>query len=119
MKKNGNILVSNSPLDVEIADTPFKRSLGLMNREALDKDSGMLFVFPDQKSRSFWMKDTHIPLSIAYIGEDGVIINIENMEPLSTNSVKSSAPCRYALEVNKGWFENNGIKPGDVINYND
>tara|TARA_Y100001963_G_C6716470_1_gene416876 strand:+ start:334 stop:744 length:411 start_codon:yes stop_codon:yes gene_type:complete len=109
------IAVKDVNLDVEIADTPFKRSLGLMHREKLEPDSGMMFIFPDKKEHSFWMKDTHIPLSIAYIDNDGVILNIEDMEPRSLDSIKSNGPCQYALEVNKGWFEKNGIQAGDGV----
>ncbi len=105
----------NKILQIETADSPFKRSVGLMYRKNLEPDSGMLFVFPDSNQRSFWMKDTHIPLSIAYIDEKGIITNIENMNPLETIGVKSSRPCRYALEVNQGWFEKNGISAGDKI----
>ena len=102
-------------LHIEEADSPLKRSLGLMYRKSLDQDSGMLFIFPDSNMRSFWMKDTHIPLSIAYIDRKGIIINIEDMKPLEVASVKSSGPCKYALEVNQGWFEKNGISVGDKI----
>ena len=109
------IAIKDANLNIEFADTPLKRSLGLMYRQQLDSGSGMMFVFPEKKEHSFWMKDTHIPLSIAYINEDGVIINIEDMEPFSLDGVKSSGPCRYALEVNQGWFEENGIQTGDQI----
>ena len=110
-----NLSINGNYLDVEIADTPLKRSVGLMYRKNLDPESGMLFVFPESKSRSFWMKDTHIPLSIAYINEEGVITNIQNMDPLSLDSVPSKGNCRYALEVNKGWFDNHQIIPGDKV----
>lgn len=113
MKKN--LSINGHPLRVEVANTPLKRSIGLMYRENLDEDAGMLFVFPDSKNQSFWMKDTHIPLSIAYITEDGVITNIEEMNPLSLDSVKSKGACKYALEVNKGWFDKFGISPGCKI----
>ena len=105
----------NKILHIELADSPFKRSLGLMYRKKLEPDVGMLFVFPNSEQRSFWMKDTHIPLSIAYIDEKGIITNIENMDPLDVTGVKSSKPCKYALEVNQGWFEKNGISAGDKI----
>ena len=105
----------NKILHIETADSPFKRSVGLMYRKKLDPNSGMLFVFPDSDQRSFWMKDTHIPLSIAYIDENGIITNIEKMNPLETTGVKSSKPCKYALEVNQGWFAKNGISAGDKI----
>ena len=107
--------IRDTKLEIETADTPFKRSVGLMYREELSPESGMLFIFPENQEQSFWMKDTHIPLSIAYIDEDGIIINIEDMEPLSLNSVTSSGPCKYALEVNQGWFEENGIQAGSKI----
>ena len=109
------IAIKDASLNIEIADTPLKRSLGLMYRKELAPESGMLFVFPQNKDMSFWMKDTHIPLSIAYIDDNGVILNIEDMIPLSLDGVTSKAPCRYALEVNKGWFDNNGIQAGDII----
>ena len=86
-----------------------------MYRKELSPDAGMMFIFPENKELSFWMKDTHIPLSIAYINEDGVILNIEDMEPLSLASVPSGGSCKYALEVNQGWFEENGIQAGDQI----
>jgi hypothetical protein len=109
------IAIKNANLNIEFADTPLKRSLGLMYRQELDNNAGMLFVFPNKKDHSFWMKDTHIPLSIAYINEDGMILNIEDMEPLSLDGVKSAGPCKYALEVNQGWFEENGIQAGDQV----
>lgn len=107
--------IKNKNLEIEIADTPLKRSLGLMYRKSLAPNSGMLFKFNKEKPLSFWMKDTHIPLSIAYLNKDGVIINIENMNPFSLDGVKSMVPCKYALEVNQGWFEQNGIKAGDQL----
>ncbi len=109
------ISIKDAKLNIEIADTQLKRSLGLMYREDLEPESGMLFAFPQSQDLSFWMKDTHIPLSIAYIDENGIIINIEDMAPLSLDSVTSNEPCRYALEVNRGWFEENGINAGDQI----
>jgi len=110
-----NLLIKNANLSVELADTPLKRSLGLMYRKELNPDSGMLFTFPEKNEKSFWMKDTHIPLSIAYVDEDGMIINIEDMEPLSLNGVPSAEPCKYAIEVNRGWFDQNGIHAGDKV----
>jgi len=109
------IAIKNASLNIEIADTQLKRSLGLMYRKELEPESGMLFIFPENKDLSFWMKDTHIPLSIAYINEEGIILNIEDMVPLSLNGVPSSGPCKYALEVNQGWFEQNMIQAGDKI----
>lgn len=110
--------VSGHKIEVDIANTPELRSLGLMKRLSLDENAGMIFVFEDSQPRSFWMKETYIPLSIAYLDSDGVIINIENMSPLDLRSTRSSSPAKYALEMNEGWFESNGIQPGDTISIN-
>lgn len=110
-----NLQVSGHKIEVDIANTPKLRSLGLMRRLSLDENTGMIFVFDDAKPRSFWMKETYIPLSIAYLDSSGVIINIESMTPLNLSSVRSSSPAKYALEMNEGWFERNGVKPGDTI----
>ena len=110
-----NLSINGNHLEVEIADTDFKRAVGLMYREELEENSGMLFVFPDSRERSFWMKDTNIPLSIAYMNNRGEIINIEHMNPHDLSGVKSIRPCKYALEVNQGWFESKKIKPGNKI----
>ena len=101
----------------DVADTPELRAKGLMNRLVLEEDTGMIFVFEDLKTRSFWMKETYLPLSIAYLDDKGVIINIEKMTPLDITGIKSSNPARYALEMNEGWFEKRGIIPGDVIHF--
>lgn len=98
---------------VEIADTYQKRQHGLMFRRSLDKNSGMLFMFPYSRHRSFWMKNTYLPLSIAYINEKGIIIRILQMKPLDTSvTYDSKGPARYALEMNQGWFKKNRIKRG-------
>jgi len=100
---------------VEIADSPDEQATGLMNRTALAEDRGMLFVFPDEEVRSFWMKNTLIPLSIAYIDSEGRIVDIQDMKPLDDEEPHyvSAEPARYALEVNKGFFEENGVEVGD------
>lgn len=100
---------------VEIADEPEERQRGLMYREELAEDHGMLFVFPSSETRSFWMKDTRIPLSIAYISSRGEILEIYDMEPLSLDPVPSRYPAQYALELNQSAFERNGIAVGDVV----
>ena len=110
-----DLLVSGVPLSAEIADTPSFRNRGLMNRNFLDQESGMIFVFPEKSRRSFWMKNTLIPLSIAFIGEDGKIVNIEDMKPHNMSNVYSQSPVPYALEVNRGWFDENDIVPGDIV----
>lgn len=98
---------------VEIADTEDKRNLGLMFRNYLDSNSGMLFVFKDANKRTFWMKNTYIPLSIAYISDDGTINEIYDMKPLDISVVyPSRRPAKYALEMNKGWFDKHNIAVG-------
>jgi len=113
--KKRNIVVGNTRCSVEIADSEILRNKGLMFRKSMDEDQGMFFIFPDVSERGFWMKNTHIPLSIAFIDELGCIINIENMTPYDLNSKYSSHPAKYALEMNAGWFEKNNIYPGDKI----
>ena len=110
-----DVTINGTPLVVKLADDDITRINGLMNTPHLEEDVGMLFRWPTAEPRSFWMKDTSIPLDIAYISEDGKIINIEPMEPYSLKSVLSSEPAVCALEVNRGWFEKNGIVPGDAV----
>ena len=100
---------------VEIAVTEEERARGLMYRESLPPDHGMLFVFPDSSPRSFWMKNTAIPLSIAYINANGVILEIYDMEPHSLETVRSRYSAKYALEVNRGRFKEVGVSVGDRI----
>jgi len=102
-------------LRVEVADTYPKREYGLMNRKKLAEDQGMLFKFPYYNRLNFWMKNTYIPLDIAFINDEGVVLQIESMSPHSTKAVFSNYPCRYALEVNKGWFNKNDVKEGSII----
>ena len=104
--------VGGVPVKVELAITGPTRMQGLMHRDALGKDQGMLFIYPDYGTRSSWMKDTRIPLSIAFADKEGKIVRIADMEPFDTNHKKSLYPAKYALEVNKGWFEKNGIEKG-------
>tara|TARA_B100001094_G_C18122431_1_gene767591 strand:- start:166 stop:1227 length:1062 start_codon:yes stop_codon:yes gene_type:complete len=110
-----DVTINGAPLVVKLADDESSRISGLMNALALDEDTGLLFRWPNSEPRSFWMKDTSIPLDIAYIAEDGKIINIEPMEPFSLKSVLSSEPAVCALEVNRGWFDKNGVIPGHVV----
>jgi uncharacterized membrane protein (UPF0127 family) len=96
----------------EVAQTPEERQQGLMYREHLDENAGMLFVFDRAEERSFWMQNTYIPLDIAYLDSSMRIINIVAMEPLSTELYESEGPALFALETNQGWFEARGIGPG-------
>ncbi len=117
-KETYSIMIINAqgrqvPLTVEIADTEPLRTKGLMHRMDMDQGQGMLFVFDREKRHNFWMKNTFIPLSIAYISSRGVINEIYDMKPLDTSVTYPSAmAARYALEVNQGWFKKNNIKKG-------
>ncbi|HSG48392.1 MAG TPA: DUF192 domain-containing protein, partial [Longimicrobiales bacterium] len=98
----------------EVARTEDERAQGLMHREALDPDAGMLFVFPESAVRSFWMQNTYIPLDIAYMDAQFRIVDIQQMEPMTTEPHMSRAPAMYALEVNQGWFRDHGVSVGDA-----
>jgi len=102
-------------LAVEVADTPEERSVGLMNRESLPEDAGMLFIWPEDTGSGFWMKDTPIPLSVAFIDAGGVIVDIQDMQAQDETLHQSPAPYRYAVEANQGWFGGHGIEPGDTV----
>jgi uncharacterized membrane protein (UPF0127 family) len=99
----------------EVAVTNEERAQGLMHRERLPDGEGMLFVFDRDQQLSFWMKDTTIPLSIAFIASDGQITEIRDMYPLDQSTVRSSRSVRYALEVPQGWFGRAGVQAGDVV----
>jgi len=99
----------------EIACTSDERSKGLMYRKKLPDGEGMLFVFERDEVLSFWMKNTYIPLSIAFIASDGKIIDIKDMYPYDENSVLSSRSVRYALEVPMSWFSRAGVRKGDTV----
>ena len=102
-------------LAVEIPVEELDLHRGLMYRENLYDDHGMLFVWPDAGERGMWMLNTSIPLDVAFIDEQYVITNIERMEPHTTEMHHAARPARYALEVNAGWFERHGIEAGDRI----
>ncbi len=100
-------------LTVEVADTEPLRMKGLMHRRELPRDRGMLFIFDREQKMNFWMKNTLVPLSIAFVGKDGVIKEIYDMKPLDISvTYPSAAPALYALEVNRGWFTSNNISEG-------
>jgi uncharacterized membrane protein (UPF0127 family) len=102
-------------IQAEVADNPDLREVGLMNRTSLPTNSGMLFIFEQKAGNCFWMKNTKLPLSIAFIADDGKIVNIEEMQADTTNNHCPKAPIRYALEMNKGWFSERVIVPGNTI----
>ncbi len=102
-------------IQAELADTPKAREVGLMNRTSMPINSGMLFVFEQKAGHCFWVNNTKIPLSIAFIADDGKIVNIEEMQAETTNNHCPKAAVRYALEMNKQWFSERVIVPGTVI----
>jgi uncharacterized membrane protein (UPF0127 family) len=99
----------------EVAADSATRVTGLMHRPSMAANAGMLFVFDEVTTHCMWMKNTLIPLSVAFIDETGVIINIEDMRPQTEDSHCAKRPARYALEMNRGWFASRGIKPGSRI----
>ncbi len=111
------LYVKAKEIRVEVARTPEERAMGLMWRKHLGKDEGMLFLFEEEGYHSFWMKNTLIPLSIAFIDRKGKIVKITDMEPLTLTSHPPSQPVLYALEMNQGWFSKNGIKTGDLMRF--
>ena len=104
------LTIGDAAVYVDIARTYPARQQGLMYRKSMPEDEGMLFVYPDSDMRSFWMKNTHIPLSLAY----GTILQLVDMQPLDESSHPSEKPAQYVLEVNQGWFEKHGVKVGDM-----
>jgi uncharacterized protein len=100
---------------LEVADTPATREHGLMKRDSMPTDHGMLFVFPDVDKRAFWMKHTRIPLEILYLDESGKIVHTASMKPYDLSRVPSYAPAKYAIELNAGQLTANGAKVGDVL----
>lgn len=98
----------------EVARTPAERERGLQDRDEVPDGTGMLFIFEEEAPRAFWMKDTYVPLDIAYMNADLRIVSIRQMEPQDTNTYPSGAPAMFALEVRQGWFAEQGIEVGDV-----
>ena len=109
------LTINDHKLTAEVAATPEQRATGLMHRFSLRPDHGMVFVFDRAEPQSFWMMNTFIPLSIAFIAPDGRIINVDDMAPHDENTHWSKGPALYALEMRKGWFAERGIRAGDVV----
>lgn len=109
------LVINGIELQTEIAETTEQRQQGLMNRKILDKGYGMLFKFEADSAPCFWMKDTYIPLSLAFINKDGFILQIEQLSPESTHLACSEYPIRYALEVPQGWFYEQSIDVGAKV----
>jgi uncharacterized membrane protein (UPF0127 family) len=99
-------------IQAEVARTPDQRSIGLMFRSSMGPNEGMLFAFEEPGQQCFWMKNTLLPLSVAFVADDGSVVNIENMKPQTLDSHCSKKPVRFVLEMNDGWFAKRGIKPG-------
>ena len=106
----------NAKLNLIISNTDAARRRGLMNQAHLEENTGMLFIWPSSKKQCMWMKNTSLPLSVAYLSSDGRILEIYDMVPFSEDSVCSMQNVRMALEVNQGWFASNKISVGDKIN---
>ena len=102
-------------INAELASTPPQREIGLMFRSVMPANDGMLFVFEQPGQQCFWMKNTLIPLSIAFIGDDGSVVNIDDMKPQTLDSHCSAKPVRFVLEMNEGWFAKRGIKAGSRL----
>lgn len=99
----------------QLALTPEQRQIGLMFRQSMPTHEGMLFVFEQAGTQCFWMRNTLIPLSIAFLADDGTVVNLADMKPQSDDSHCSTRPVRYVLEMNEGWFAKRGVKPGSRI----
>ena len=99
-------------IDAQVARTPGERATGLMFRREMPQHEGMLFMFEQPTQQCFWMKNTLLPLSAAFVADDGRIVNIEDMKPLSEDPHCSKEPVRFVLEMNQGWFAKRGLKAG-------
>ena len=113
--RKAEVRIAGHPLKVELALDDPQREQGLMFRKQLGKNDGMLFVFDEPGYHSMWMKNTLIPLSVAFLDSEGRILNILDMEPQTLDAHTAAGPAVYAIETNKGWFAERGIKPGDKV----
>jgi uncharacterized protein len=102
-------------IDTQLALTPIERQIGLMNRPTMPAHEGMLFVFEQPTKQCFWMKNTLLPLTAAFVADDGTIVNLVDMKPQSLDSHCSTKEVRYVLEMNQGWFAKRGIKAGSKL----
>lgn len=115
--RTANLKVGGVAVTAEIADTPALRERGLMDRDSLPENHGMLFVYADEQIRSFWMRNTPLALDIAFVDRNGSIVNVETMEPNSDESWLSVSPAMYALEMSAGWFERNAVGVGARVEF--
>lgn len=111
--KTKTITLNNKKLTVKVANSPSEQVRGLMNITSLPENKGMLFCYPKESKLTFWMKSTPIPLSIAFFDKNKKIIQIEDLKPYDETGITSNEPAKWALEVNKGWFDKNNVKIGD------
>lgn len=102
-------------IDAQVAQTPVQRQIGLMHRRAMPMHEGMLFVFEQPSTQCFWMRNTLLPLTAAFVADDGRIVNLADMEPLSEKSHCSTEPVRFVLEMNQGWFAKRNIGAGYLL----
>ena len=109
------LTINGHKIAAEVSTTPEQRAMGLMHRFSLKPDHGMVFVFERAETMGFWMKNTFIPLSIAFIGANGRILNVDDMVPQDEAPHRSKGSALFALEMRKGWFAERGIGPGDVV----
>jgi uncharacterized membrane protein (UPF0127 family) len=110
-----NLKAGGQTVRADVANTEAARQVGLMFRQKMARNEGMLFVFPEIGYHAMWMRNTLIPLAVAYVDERGAILSIHEMEPLSEVAHQSAGPARFALEMNAGWFGTNKISVGDTI----
>ena len=99
-------------IDAQVARSQAEQEFGLMFRKEMPQNEGMIFVFQQPSTQCFWMKNTILPLTAAFVADDGRIVNLEDMAPQTENTHCSTEPVRYVLEMNKGWFAKKGIKAG-------
>ena len=109
------LLAGMHQIDAQVASNSEQRQTGLMFRKDMPQHEGMIFVFEQPTQQCFWMKNTFLPLSTAFIADDGTIVNIEDMKPQTLDAHCSAKPVRYVLEMNKGWFAKKGIKAGSKL----
>ncbi|MDZ4400754.1 DUF192 domain-containing protein [Hydrogenophaga sp.] len=102
-------------INAQVASTPQQRSIGLMFRKEMPVNEGMLFAFEQASEQCFWMKNTLLPLTAAFVADDGTIVNLADMQPQSLDSHCSTKPVRFVLEMNKGWFDKRGLKAGSKL----
>ena len=113
--RTAQLRIAKQTLTVEVAENDAQRAKGLMYRERMARDRGMLFIFDEPAYHAMWMKNTLIPLSVAFVDRDGVILNIRDMEPQTLDTHQAAGPALYAIETNKGWFAEHGIREGATV----